>query len=63
MEYAAKLNLSLMELEECVYWLELLEGANVFSHAKLDGLMRESSELMAILVTLIKRFRSTRRPS
>ena len=28
-EYAAKLNAGLMELEETLYWLELLEGAVV----------------------------------
>jgi four helix bundle protein len=54
-EYAAKLNISLMELEESLYWLELLEGAEIFAAAKLIGLRNESSELTAIFVSLIKK--------
>ncbi len=53
-EYAAKLNLGLMELEETLYWLELLERASIISAPKLAGLKTETSELSAILVTLIK---------
>src|SRR5438270_4013686 len=56
-EYAAKLNIALMELEESLYWLELLEGANVFPARKLASLKSETSELSAIFVCLIKRFR------
>ena len=55
LEYAAKLNLSLMELEETAYWLELLELAKVFSAHKLRPLRNETNELTAILVTLIKK--------
>ncbi len=53
-EYAAKLNLGLMELEETLYWLELLERASIISAPKLAGLKTETSELSAIFVTLIK---------
>jgi four helix bundle protein len=60
LEYAAKLNVSLMELEESLYWLELLEGAKVFPCDKLMPLKIETSELTAILVSLIKRFRPKR---
>lgn len=54
-EYATKMNISLMELEETVYWIELLEAAGVFRPSRLAALATESSELTAILVTLIKR--------
>ncbi len=57
-EYAAKLNLGLMELEETLYWLELLEHAQIISGARLAGLMGETSELSAIFVTLIKQTRT-----
>lgn len=53
-EYATKLNVSLMELEESLYWLELLEGAKIISSSRLAGLKTEVGELSAILVTLIK---------
>ena len=53
-EYATKLNLSLMELEETLYWLELLEES-VLKNREVTQLKAESGELSAILVTLIKR--------
>lgn len=53
-EYATKLNLSLMELEETLYWLELLEES-VLKNREVTRLKAESGELTAILVTLIKR--------
>jgi four helix bundle protein len=56
-EYATKLNISLMELEETLYWLELLEAA-VLRNTEVNFLKAEASELCAILVTLIKRAKS-----
>src|SRR5260370_30626122 len=56
-EYATKLNISLMELEETLYWLELLEES-VLKNAEVANLKSESGELCAILVTLIKRSKS-----
>jgi four helix bundle protein len=57
-EYAAKLNIGLMELEETLYWLELLEQAGVVSTSRLAMLKAETCELTAIFVTLIKMARS-----
>ncbi len=57
-EYAAKLNIGLMELEETLYWLELLEQASIISAPRLAGLKAETCELTAIFVTLIKQARS-----
>jgi four helix bundle protein len=56
-EYATKLNISLMELEETLYWLELLEAA-VLRSTEVNSLKAEAGELCAILVTLIKRAKS-----
>ncbi len=56
-EYATKLNISLMELEETLYWLELLEAA-VLRNTETSSLKAEAGELCAILVTLIKRAKS-----
>jgi four helix bundle protein len=53
-EYATKLNISLMELEETAYWLELLEES-VLRTDEVQELKSETSELCAIFVTLIKR--------
>lgn len=54
-EYATKLNIALMELEEALYWLELLEGARIKSGETIEPLRRETQELSAIFVSLIKR--------
>lgn len=54
-EYVAKLNGGLMELEETVYWLELIEGAELIPHSKLAALAQEADELTAIIVSLIKK--------
>src|SRR5712691_1895331 len=56
-EYATKLNISLMELDETLYWLELLEAA-VLRNTEVNSLKAEAGELCAILVTLIKRAKS-----
>jgi four helix bundle protein len=54
-EFAAKLNAGLMELGETAYWLELTEGAGVFTERQLSLLKDETYQLTAILVTMIKR--------
>lgn len=53
-EFIAKLEGGLQELEETQYWLELLEGAGLFSNEKLGPLYQESNELIAILTTCAK---------
>lgn len=60
-EYAAKMNIGLMELEETLYWLELLEGAKVIPATKLVALKSEVCELTATFVTLIKQARAAAR--
>ena len=57
-EYAAKLNISLMELEETAYWLELLEES-VLRNDQVRRLKSEINELCAIFVTLIKRAKAS----
>jgi four helix bundle protein len=53
-EYAAKMNGGLMELEETLYWLELLEHSGIVPPNRLEALVSETDQLTAILVTLIK---------
>lgn len=55
LEYAAKLNIGLMEIEETLYWLELLEGSGMVAASRLDAMKTEIGELAAIFVTLIKK--------
>ena len=59
-DFAAKLHVCMSELEESLYWLELLEAAKVFPADKLLGLKNETSELMSTIVSLAKRFKTRR---
>ena len=56
-EYVAKLNSGLMELEESLYWMELLLGSGTFGPRRLDPLMKEAESLISIFVSIIKRHR------
>ena len=58
-EYAAKLNIGLQELEETLYWLELLEEGRISIGAETKSLQAETGELSAIFVTLIKKARGS----
>jgi len=51
------MNGGLMEPEETLYWLETAEGADLVRSAKLESIKRETEELMAIFVSLIKKWR------
>ena len=60
-EFISKMNGGLMELEETLYWLEILEASQLFARRRLESLMDESRQLAAILVSLIKRAAKTRK--
>ncbi len=53
-EFVSKLNSALQELDETVYWFELLVDSQCMPLAKLEPLMSEADELIAIFVTCIK---------
>jgi four helix bundle protein len=54
-EFISKLNISLQELEETFYWLELLDESNISLSKSLSHLTAEVDELISILVTIIKK--------
>ena len=56
-EYVAKVNGGLMELEEALYWLEIVEGAGFTTAKKLEPLKVETTELIAIFTSLINKWR------
>ncbi len=56
-EIVSKLGGALQELEETVYWIELLVGAEIVPENRLMPLMQESNELTAILTTCVKRIK------
>lgn len=59
-EFITKLEIALQELDETGYWLELLVEANVLPERRLKLLQQEANELIAILVTSVRRVKTRR---
>lgn len=54
-EFISKIGDCLKEADETLYWLELLLEENFLTAAKLEPLMKENDELLAILTAISKR--------
>jgi four helix bundle protein len=54
-EFRSKLGDSLREAEETLYWIELLEAEKYYSPGKVGPLKDELDQLIAILVSLIRK--------
>ena len=59
-DFINKVEGSLQELDETGYWLELLKDSKIFSAEKPDPLLKETDELTAILVTIVKKVKNKR---
>ncbi len=46
-----------MELEEMLYWLELLVGSEVVRPSDVESVKGEAEELIGIFVSLIKKWK------
>lgn len=57
-EFISKIEGGLQELEETVYWLELLVEAEIIKTERLQNLLSEAEELTAILVSSVKTAKS-----
>ena len=53
-EFISKLQVGLQELEETIYWLNLLIDSGIIKKEKLSELCGEADELAAILVSSVK---------
>ena len=53
-----KLSIVEEEADESLYWLELLIESNVVSETKLSALMKDTNEIVAMIVASIKTLRS-----
>ena len=60
-EFLAKLGVSLQEIEESAYWLELLGESEIVAAAKIAETYDETRQLNAILTTIIKKRKQTLR--
>jgi len=59
-DFISKIGLSLQELEETAYWLELLAESAVLKPERLSALHQEADELTAILTTCAKNAKTKR---
>ncbi|MBU1424051.1 MAG: four helix bundle protein [Gammaproteobacteria bacterium] len=53
-DFIAKMGIVEEEADECIYWMELLAEANILPLTRLQPLMTEADELVAITVSSIK---------
>ena len=53
-EFISKIESGLQELEESIYWLNLLIDCGIVKKEKLSGLCKEANELAAIFVASVK---------
>ena len=60
-EFISKIQGGLQELEETVYWFELLIESNLVSESKLKNLLQEASELTAIFITSVNKVKQKQR--
>ena len=57
-----KLSIVEEEADECLYWMELLVEAEIISRPRLENLMTETNEILAMVVASIKTLRSKPSP-
>ena len=53
-EFRAKMGIVEEEVDETLYWMELLVESGIVNRERLEGLMQEANELAAIMVASIK---------
>jgi four helix bundle protein len=62
-EYFSKLSIVVEEADESLFWLELLVESEIMNQAKLENLMSEATELLAIFASARKNSRNSQRKS
>ena len=60
-EFISKIEVGLQELEETVYWFELLIESDLVSEKRLKNLLQEASELTAIFITSVKKVKQRKK--
>jgi four helix bundle protein len=59
-DFINKIESALQELEETAYWIDLLADARIVEVKSLTPLQKETRELIAIFVTIVKKVKSRR---
>jgi four helix bundle protein len=60
-EFISKLSIVEEEADETLFWLELIKEMNILNEPTVDSLMKESNELVAIIVSSIKTARKSKK--
>jgi four helix bundle protein len=60
-DFISKIEGALQELDETVYWAELIAAAGIFAGKRLKPLCDEAEELMAMFVTMVKKVKSRKK--
>ena len=59
-EFISKLEVALQELDETEYWLDLIAEGEIVPRKRLEGLVAEIQELMAILLASVRTAKKNR---
>lgn len=59
-DFLTKYSISLKEAHETLYWLDLLDKAELLPASRLTDLKQENNELVAILTTICKKLKQKR---
>jgi four helix bundle protein len=60
-DFISKMGIVEEEVDESMYWMELLIGAKVVKATKTESLMKEAKELLAITIASIKTARKNKK--
>jgi four helix bundle protein len=58
-DFVSKCNIALKEARETHYWLRLLRDARIISAEKINNLLDEANEIVAILTSIVKKTRAS----
>ena len=58
-DFLSKCNIALKEARETHYWLRLLKETKIIAAEKINNLLSEANEMVAILTSIVKKTRSS----
>lgn len=60
-DFINKFQTALQELDETIYWLELIIEANIYNQERVKPLIDETNELIAIFTTIVKKIKDKKK--
>jgi four helix bundle protein len=60
-DFRSKCSIALKEARETLFWLRLLQQSRIIPPARLDSIIHEAEELVAILTSIVKKARVPQR--